>query len=134
MRTMLEDVVVEGDVVDRQELLNGQTTVTLDGHSSDGAWSASALISWNLGLERRDPEGDLTLSNRDGGEIYTSLTGVDELAAEATPDAEERLRLTFDVDGGAGPLDGAQGRVEGQIEIARDRFTMTLTLTIDVPA
>ena len=58
------ELAFTGDIVERQELLNGAETATLEGATADGAWTLSAVVTWNIGLEANTGEGDITLAAR----------------------------------------------------------------------
>ena len=108
------EVDISGDVVERQELLNGAQILTLEGASADGAWTLVGGLSWNIGLRDVPPEGDITLSS-DAGELFGTLARGEVREAEAADEADYALSLEYEVDGGEGVYAGAMGhlRVEG---------------------
>jgi hypothetical protein len=125
---------VAGEVVERQELLNGTQSVTLEGTSADGGWTATAALSWNLGLVDFAGEGDLTLVRRDGTEIFATLTAA--RVAEPTaddPDADHAFAASYDIDGGAGRFAEAAGSAEAAGTLAGDTFRATWTLRLTTP-
>ena len=68
---------ITGDIVERQELLNGSTILTLEGASLDGVWTMNGLLGWNIGTQRDQSdggEGDLTLVRDDGSELFATLS------------------------------------------------------------
>ena len=109
-----------GDVVERQELLNGTETVTLEGASPDG-WTLSGLVSWNIGLVDYTGEGDITLLRADGAELYGTLT-----CGRVTESAgEHRFRLEYEIDDGSGVFDGASGTAEAVGSLSGEGFAGT---------
>ena len=123
---------VTGDLVERQELLNGTQTVTIEGVSDDGAWSLVGSISWNRGLVDYPGEGDLTLTRGDD-EVFATLTVADvtELGEDADPDADHLMNLQDEVDGGAGTFAQTAGTARAEGALAGDRFEGTWVLTLD---
>ena len=101
---------ITGDVLSRQELLNGTETITLDGRSHDGAWSVAFEFSWNRGLVDVAGEGDITLSREDGGEVFGSLAAA---RAFETADGALQFELRYELDGGSGAFRDASGVAEG---------------------
>ena len=67
------EIDVAGEIVERQELLNGTETVSLEGVSRDGRWTLSGLVTWNIGLKSNTGEGDITLTRDDGAELFGTL-------------------------------------------------------------
>jgi len=114
------EIRIEGDVVERQELLNGTETVTLEGATADEEWAISSVVAWNRGLLDFEGEGDLTLVRRGGSELYGTLERV--TARDGEP--EEGLRLTafYSLDGGTGELEGRAGHAEAEIRLAEREF------------
>ena len=55
------EIRVEGDVVERTELLNGTCTIAIEGATTDDAWQVAGVWSWNRGLVDYAGEGDLSL-------------------------------------------------------------------------
>ena len=120
------DIQFRGDVVERQELLNGTETVTIDGSSVDSAsgdgWTIVCSFSWNLGILEHPSEGDLTLSDGMGNELFCSLatTRVRET------DLGHAFDLGFEIDGGAGRFADAAGEVALAGTLTGDEFASTL--------
>lgn len=112
---------MSGGVVEWDELLNGTQLVTVEGASEDGAWTMNALFAWNIGLEQREAEGDISLMRDDGSEVFGTLATRD--VSEREGESTYELRLGYEVDGGAGEFEGARGRVEGVVELRRDGFS-----------
>jgi hypothetical protein len=111
----------EGDVVERQQLLNGTESVTFEA-SSDGDWILGGTVSWNLGLVDYAGEGDLTLTRDDGAEIFATLVRADVHDAAEDSNADHRGRLRYEIDGGTAPFGGASGAIDATIELAGDRI------------
>ena len=113
------EIEIAGDVVERQELLNGTQIVTLEGASADGDWTLTAGLSWNIGLADTATEGDITLTRNDTAELFATLT-----TAEITEAAESdyHLSLIYEIDGGSAALENATGHVELRGELAGDQF------------
>ena len=127
------DIAIDfaGEIVERQELLNGTETVSLEGESADGHWAMLALVTWNIGLVSNVGEGDITLSRDDGAEIFGALVRGD--LAEASGDdgaADHAMRLEYEIDGGSGVFEGATGVCEAVGTLAagafRGRWVVTL--------
>ena len=121
---------ISGDIIERQELLNGTRTVTLEGTTADGAWLLTGVVSWNLGLVDYPGEGDLTLSRGDD-EVFATLvravpTAADDEQAEVLLDAE------YAIDGAAGAFLGASGSVTAQISLTREQFQSRWVLPLSL--
>ncbi len=101
-----------GEIVERQELLNGTETVSLEGESADGRWTMSGLVAWNIGLVSSAGEGDITLTRDDGAELFGTLVRGD-VSEAAAGDGEEAasyaMRLEYEIDGGGGAFESAAG-------------------------
>jgi hypothetical protein len=117
------EVHVEGDVVERTELLNGTRTIAIEGRSSNGAWVLSGVVSWNLGLVDYAGEGDASISG-DEGEIYATLTSaaVMPTAEDDGDDRDVRLQIVYDVDGGVGRFSRVRGSINGDLAVKGDTF------------
>jgi hypothetical protein len=120
-------IVVGADVVERQELLNGNVTVTFEGESADGAWTLSGSLTWNRGLEAGAEEGDLTLAGPPG-DLFLSLVEASVGSAEDA-DAAYRLHADYEADGGTGAFSSARGSVRLEGALAADRLRGTLTIS-----
>jgi len=126
-------IVAAGDIVERQELLNGTRSIAIEGASDDGAWSVSGAISWNRGLLEYAGEGDLTLSHEDGDEILATLTRatVNAQGDDGEPGVDHVMKLEYAIDGGAGAFEGAGGRVTGTGALSGERFEATWTVAVE---
>lgn len=130
------ELEITGDVVERQELLNGTTILTLTGATADGVWTMTGLLSWNIGTQRDQSdagEGDLTLTRDDGAELFATLSRADIADTGAGMDADHTLHLAYEIDGGAGEFDGAAGTAAAVGALAADTFTGTWTVTVAGP-
>ncbi len=120
-----------GDIVERQELLNGTQTLTLVGASSDGAWSLVGDIAWNVGLVDFAGEGDITVGRNDGSELFGTLVAAIVTEADsALDDADHRLHTEYEIDGGSGEFESATGRAAADGVLAGGSFRVTLRLSI----
>jgi hypothetical protein len=122
------EIEISGDVVERQELLNGTQIVTLEGASADRHWTMSGLVSWNIGLADAPAEGDITLSRDDGAEIFGTLVRGDVAESD---DGHIEFRLTYDLDGGAGEFVAAVGQSAAVGVIANDGFSGRWGVALD---
>ncbi len=114
------EIEISGDIVERQELLNGTRTVTLEGATADGAWVLTSVVSWNLGLVEYAGEGDLTLARGDD-EVFATLVRAVVMAAD-DEEADIALDVEYAIDGGAGGLAEAAGRITAQISLTAEQF------------
>ena len=116
-------IEISGEIVERQELLNGTETVTIEGTDDAGQWTLTGALSWNLGLVDYAGEGDLTLARRDGAELFGTLTRarVTETAGEGG-DADHRFEAAYEIDGGAGAFEGASGEAQAEGSFGGDGF------------
>jgi hypothetical protein len=112
-------MAVTGEVISRQELLNGTETLTLEGGSADGSWSLVLEFSRNRGLVEFAGEGDITLTRSDGAELFGSLG---EARVVETVDGALQFTLTFDLDGGSGEFEDAAGVAAGTGALGADTF------------
>lgn len=121
-------IAVDGDVVEWQELLNGAQIVSLQGAGADGEWSLSGTFSWNIGLRESAGEGDLTLAGPDGSEIFATLTQADIRAVgeREVEDADYRVRLEYEIDGGEGDFRSAAGTVTAEGWLTREGYSFRL--------
>ena len=97
---------VSGEVIEREELLDGRCQVVLDGESDAGDGVAFAVsLVWLLGREGEIPlaEGYVTVAD-DAGELNASLDGGAVEASDETGAAAVRAR--FVVDAAEGDLSG----------------------------
>ena len=120
------DIDFAGEIVERQELLNGTETVSLEGASGDGRWAMSGLVTWNIGLVSNAGEGDITLTRDDGAEIFATLVRGDVVEAiegdEEGATADHTMRLEYEIDGGTGAFESAEGLCEGAGTLAAATF------------
>ena len=86
------EIELAGEIVERQELLNGTETVSLEGESADGRWTMSGLVTWNIGLVSNTGEGDITLTRDDGAELFGTLIRGD-VAETSAGDSDEQADL-----------------------------------------
>ena len=117
---------ITGDIVERQELLNGTTVLTLEGATADGVWAMTGLLSWNIGTQRDatdDGEGDLTLTRSDGAELFATLSRAIIAAADAEAGADHTMRLSYEIDGGVAEFESATGTATVTGALAADTFT-----------
>lgn len=121
-------VHVEGEVVERSELLNGTCTIAIEGETADGRWQIAGVVSWNRGLVEYVGEGDLSVAGSDG-EVFASLTASDAEAG-GEDETDVRLAVSYEIDGGSGRFDDAAGTVEGSVRVAGDRFEGAWTIAI----
>ena len=127
------EIEVAGEIVERQELLNGTETVSLECASADGRWAMSGLLTWNIGLVSNAGEGDITLTRDDGSEIFGSLLRgevVEAEAAEAVDLTDHSMQLEYDIDGGTGAFESATGRCTALGTLAASTFHGTWNLTL----
>jgi hypothetical protein len=116
------DIAIEarGDVVERQELLNGTRSLTIQGASDDGRWRIEGTLFWNLGLMEYAGEGDITLTS-EIGELFASANAVQADESDAG-DGALQVRAHYAIDGGSGEFDEATGVCRGEIRLAADSF------------
>jgi hypothetical protein len=125
------ELACSGDIVERQELLNGTKTVTIEGASDDAAWALTAVISWNRGLVDYAGEGDVAVA-RDGDEIFATLVRAEATAPDADDTSDHLIKIQYEVDGGAGTYEGARGAGRAEVRIAGDEFSGRWVLTLDL--
>ena len=123
-------ITISGEVVGRQELLNGTQTVTLAGNSDDGRWMFFGEICWNRGLVDFAGEGEFTLTRGDDNdEIFATASAV-EVLPEEPDDASVRLHAAYEIDGGSGEFANATGTATADLTIASDIFSGSWTLML----
>ena len=132
--TVQIQIEIAGEIAERQELLNGTETVSLEGESADGRWALSALVSWNIGLVSNTGEGDITFTRDDGAELFgTLLRGtVNEIpAGDAESAGGHAMQLEYEIDGGSGAFEAATGgcRASGTLSAATFAGSWMLLLT-----
>jgi hypothetical protein len=127
-------IEMTGEVVERQELLNGTQSVTLEGADAGGVWALVAGLSWNVGLVDYVGEGDLALTRADGAEIFATLAHAAVVATQdSDEDADHAFRLTYEIDGGAGTFADASGAASAEGSLAGDTFSGRWSLYLDSP-
>jgi len=119
-----------GEIVERQELLNGTQMITIECASTDGGWTLVGSVSWNRGLVDYAGEGDLSLM-RGGDELFATLVEADVRDARDEAAADHVMRLIYDVDGGAGDFAGAGGRARVELTVAGEGVEGNVALTLD---
>ena len=95
----------EGEVSEREELLDGRLQLVLDGETADGLAVSFSLV-WLLGREGATPlaEGFATLAGA-SSELNASLASGEVEAAAETGEASVRARFAVDAaEGGASAL------------------------------
>jgi hypothetical protein len=122
-------IKISGDVVERQELLNGTQTITIEGASNDG-WTLAGSVSWNRGLVDYAGEGDMTLS-RGVDEVFATLVRSDVEDPVDEAGVDHLMKLQYEVDGGAGAFDGCTGHARADASLAADRFDGTWVITLN---
>ncbi len=126
-------IEITGEVVERQELLNGTQTITIEGADAAADWTLVGVLSWNIGLVDYAGEGDLTLGRlADGAEIFATLirAGVVE-TEDSDEDADHAFRLTYEIDGGAGTFADASGAASAEGTLAGDAFRGIWAVRLD---
>jgi hypothetical protein len=121
------DITIEGDVADRQELLNATQILTFDGGSPDSLWQFSALVTWSM-RDANATEGDVTLSRGDD-EIFASLIG-GRVTERAETDGGHAFTLEYEIDGGAGAYADARGAINAHGVIEESTFAGTWSVEI----
>jgi hypothetical protein len=119
------EVEITGDVVERQELLNGTQLLTLEGRSADGAWTFVGGLSWNIGRKAVPAEGDITLTSADGDELFGTVAG-GGVRDTATEDADHLVALLYDIDGGTGRFESPSGALHAEGTLHGDTFRIVL--------
>lgn len=126
-------IEITGEVVERQELLNGTQSITIEGADAANEWTIVGAMSWNLGLVDHAGEGDLTLTRADGAEIFATLARADVVdTQEAAEDADHTFRLLYEIDGGAGAFADAAGSASAEGLLAGDAFRGIWSLALSV--
>jgi hypothetical protein len=124
------ELEIHGEVVERQELLDGTQSVTVEGSSIDGRYLVSLSYSWNRGLVDLVGEGDITISRSQEAEAFGSLISAAVRPGE-TVDWDCEVR--FELDGGSGDWIDASGNANVVLELigdnARGRVLLNLGTT-----
>jgi hypothetical protein len=126
-------ITVAGDIAERQELLNGTQTVSLEGVSDDGAWTLSALLTWNIGLVENTGEGDVALVRDDGAELFATLVRGDVTEADQADGGDHTFRVTYEIDGGSAAFESATGTISADGTLEAQRFRGRWTVRLDEP-
>lgn len=129
---MNQTIDISGEAVEWQELLNGAQTLSLEGASTDGAWSLSGVLSWNIGLRQSAGEGDITLARKDGAGIFATLTKavVLPVGERDIEEADYTLHLEYEIDGGEGEFASAGGAMLAEGTLSRTGFEARFTVTL----
>ncbi|HEY8172717.1 MAG TPA: hypothetical protein VIH21_06495 [Dehalococcoidia bacterium] len=123
------ELEISGDVIERQELLNGTQIVTLEGRSADGVWLMSGIVSWNVGLVEYAGEGDITLTREsDGAELFGTLVSAESHGDDA--EGEMHLAVAYAIDGGAGAFEEAAGPATARVTLAWETFSGSWNLDL----
>jgi hypothetical protein len=120
-----------GDVVERQELLNGTQTITIEGASADGKWTLVGSLSWNRGLVDFSGEGDLTLVCDGGDEMYGTPVRVLVEDADDDDDVDHHMQIQYEIDGGTGVYAAASGTARAEALLAGEQLRGTWVLTLE---
>ena len=130
---------VGGEVIEREELLDGRCQVVLDGEADGGGGPGVAVavsLVWLLGREGEVPlaEGFVTLADG-AGELNASLDAGRVEASDETGAASVRARFAVDAAegdlGGFPPLRGGEPRgaaVACEIEVGAESWSGELRL------
>ena len=125
----------EGAVVDEQAYLDGTREYTIDAEGPPGTaapWRLTLSFRWPKESDAPLEEGDLTLADPDGSELYAALRGGTAESAfdEETEAASVRFDLTFEIGSGEGTYAGSSGdaRVLGTLLGEEARLTLELAL------
>lgn len=116
----------DGEVLEREELLDGRFQVVLDGQAETAA--VAVTLVWLLGREGGVPlaEGYVTVTPDEGGELNASLdAGEVEVSAET---GAAVVRATFLVDAVEGELARAGDRVTCDLEVGAESWSGELRL------
>jgi hypothetical protein len=130
------EIEAAGEIAERQELLNGTETVSLEGQSADGQWLLCGLVTWNIGLRSSTGEGDITLTRADGAELFGTLVrgDVSEIAAgDAASAGGHAMRLEYEIDGGSGVFEAAAGSCRATGTLSTSAFEGRWIVTLDSP-
>jgi hypothetical protein len=130
---MERTIEIAGDVVERQELLNGTQTITIEGVDPAAEWTLTGSLSWNLGLVDYVGEGDLTLTRADGAELFATLTHARVAEADADAAHDHTFDAMYEIDGGSGAFERATGDAHAVGALAGDRFRGTWTVRLAAP-
>jgi hypothetical protein len=124
-------IAFRGEVVERQELLNGTQSVTVDGASAGGEWRVVATVAWNLGVLEYAGEGEVALAGGEG-DVYASLIEAAAEAGEREDGADWVVRARFEVDGGTGRFESASGTLELVLRLIGGQAEGDMALNLNV--
>jgi hypothetical protein len=127
----VETLRFSGDVVEWDELLNGTQLVTIEGASDDGQWTLTGLLTWNIGIEEREAEGDVTLTRADGAAVFGSARS--RRVTETEGESAFSVNAEYEVDGGEGAFEGASGRVTAGVQLDRAGFSGEWRVKLTLP-
>ena len=120
---------VEGEVSEREELLDGRFQVVLDGEAADAPGiEVLCTLVWLLGREGEVPlsEGYVTVVDAERGELNASLDAGTVLAGDETGAAQ--VRASFAVDAVDGALAAEGDRVSCDLEVGVEEWAGELRL------
>ena len=121
---------IKGDIVERQDLLNGMEGVTLSGSTADGAWALDGALLWSRGMGDGGGEGDITLVRADGSSAYGVVASV---TADGPAEGDGgAIRLRADIDGGSGGFEATRGRCTAEIRLSTGEFSGRWCLDLDI--
>ncbi|MEE8336718.1 MAG: hypothetical protein V3R95_01520 [Dehalococcoidia bacterium] len=116
---------MQGEVSEREDLLDGRVRVDLDGDAE--GWTVTASFGWRRGREGEVvlEEGELTLAS-DGGELYASIDGG---AVEADGEiGAAHVRADFVVEGTDGDWPAPVARIVCTLVIGTEQWSGELRL------
>ena len=119
---------VEGEVSEREELLDGRFQVVLDGEAAAPGVEVSCTLVWLLGREGEVElsEGYVTVVDAETGELNASLDSGSVLAGDETGAAQ--VRATFAVDAVDGAIAAEGDRVSCDLEVGVEEWAGELRL------
>jgi len=124
---------IAGEIVERQELLNGTLTVAFEGADASGEWTLAGSLSWNRGLVDYAGEGDVTLVRSDGAELFATLIRASVIEAADDAHAGYEFRASYEVDGGGGEFGQATGSATASGTLAGDAVNGTWEFLFTAP-
>lgn len=127
-------IEIAGEVVERSELLNGTQTIAIEGATADGAWTLAGSLSWNRGLVEYAGEGDVTLTRRDGAELFCTLVDLTVTDARDGDEADYEFVASYEIDGGSGAFDGASGACGAAGRLGGDTLSGAWSVRLHQPA
>ena len=136
---MLQVVRFEGQVIDRQTLLDGTREFSIDaaGGPEDGGhgWQATLTFRWPKEAVDALDEGDLSLTAPGGSSLYGTLRGgtADDVYDEDTASEVIRLALDFEVRSGDGAFAGSGGSARVSGDLLGDHVLLTVSIEVTRP-